>query len=97
MEHLQRLQYTGPEADPEPQPVINAEAIGDTGSNRIPKTGTTACQHRYPGLQQMGLYGRLSAQPAGVQGKYSFEVIVVDDQSSDETAEQLAKIEGLTT
>ncbi len=30
------------------------------------------------------------------KGKYSFEIIVVDDQSSDETADQLAKIEGLT-
>ncbi len=31
-----------------------------------------------------------------VAGKYSFEVIVVDDQSTDETAERLADIDGLT-
>jgi len=31
-----------------------------------------------------------------VKCKYSFEVIVIDDQSSDETADQLAKIKGIT-
>jgi len=31
-----------------------------------------------------------------VKGKYSFEVIVVDDQSSDESAHHLSRIEGLT-
>ncbi len=93
---LQRLQYTGPEAAPEPQPLINAEAIGDVQAPpEFPGTESPHVSIVIPVYNKWVYTAACLRSLLAVKGKYSFEVIVVDDQSSDETAEQLANIDGL--
>ena len=93
---VQRLQYTGPEAAPEPHPVINRETIGDIKAPpAFPKTERPQVSIIIPVYNKWVYTAACLRSLLEVKGKYSFEVIVVDDQSSDETAEQLANIDGL--
>ena len=94
---LQRLKYTGHEAVPEPQPTVDIEAIGD------PEAPGAFPFHEHPEVSiVIPVYNKWVYTAAclrsllEVRGRYSFEVIVVDDQSSDETAGRLANITGLT-
>jgi GT2 family glycosyltransferase/glycosyltransferase involved in cell wall biosynthesis len=93
---LQRLQYTGPEAAPEPHPVISAEPVGDgSAPAAFPATGHPLVSIIIPVYNKWVYTAACLRSLLEVQGKYSYEVIVVDDQSSDETAEKLASIDGL--
>ena len=94
---LQRLQYTGPEAEPEPLPVIKKEAIGDTRApDAFPKTEQPKVSIIIPVYNKWVYTAACLRSLLEFKGKVSFEVIVVDDQSSDETAKQLEDIDGLT-
>jgi len=94
---LQRLQYTGPEAAPEPHPMINAEPVGDGNAPAaFPVTGQPQVSIIIPVYNKWVYTAACLRSLLEAKGKYSFEVIVVDDQSSDETAEKLAGIDGLT-
>ncbi|MGB5290965.1 MAG: glycosyltransferase, partial [Lysobacterales bacterium] len=94
---IQRLQYTGPEASPEPQPVYVAEAIGEVQTpSDFPLTQNPHVSIVIPVYNKWNYTAACLCSLLEVKGKYTFEVIVVDDQSSDETAEQLAGIKGLT-
>jgi len=93
---VQRLQYTGPEAAPEPHPVINMEAIGDPKApTAFPKTERPQVSIIIPVYNKWVYTAACLRSLLENKGKHSFEVIVVDDQSSDETAERLANIDGL--
>ena len=94
---IQRLQYTGPEASPEPQPVYVAEAIGEVQApTDFPMTENPHVSIVIPVYNKWNYTAACLHSLLEFKGKYTFEVIVVDDQSSDETAEQLAGIKGLT-
>ncbi|MDH4020948.1 MAG: glycosyltransferase, partial [Xanthomonadales bacterium] len=93
---LQRLQYTGPEAELEPHPVIKQEAIGDTRApDAFPKMEQPQVSIIIPVYNKWVYTAACLRSLLEFKGKYSFEVIVVDDQSSDETAKQLEGIDGL--
>lgn len=94
---FQRLQYTGSEAAPEPQPVFITEAIGDVQAPPdFPFTEQPLVSVVIPVYNKWHYTAACLRSLLDVKGRYTFEVIVVDDQSSDETAEQLANIDGLT-
>ncbi len=95
---LQRLQYTGPEAAPEPMAVApKTGTIGDIlAPAAFPETGQPKVSIVIPVYNKWAYTAACLSSLLEVKGKYSFEVIVVDDQSSDETAEHLANIDGLT-
>lgn len=94
---LQRLQYTGSEAAPEPHPVIRKEAIGDIEApSAFPETEKPKVSIVIPVYNKWAYTAACLSSLLEFKGRHSFEVIVVDDQSDDETAEQLTKIEGLT-
>ncbi len=93
---VQRLQYTGPEAAPEPHPLINTDAIGDLKPpSAFPITEQPQVSIIVPVYNKWVYTAACLRSLLEVKGKFSFEVIVVDDQSSDETAEYLANIDGL--
>ena len=93
---LQRLQYTGSEATPEPQPVISTEVIGNIEAPpAFPETDQPKVSIVIPVYNKWAYTAACLRSLLEFKGKYSFEVIVVDDQSSDETAERLATIDGL--
>ncbi len=94
---LQRMQYTGAEAVPEPHPTADMESIGDgRAPEAFPVTDLPKVSIVIPVYNKWIYTAACLRSLLEVKGKYSFEVIVVDDQSSDETADQLAQIEGLT-
>ncbi len=94
---LQRLQYTGAEAVPEPQPTVDVEPIGNPEApESFPVHENPAVSIIIPVYNKWVYTAACLRSLLEAQGKYSFEVIVVDDQSSDETAERLAQINGLT-
>jgi GT2 family glycosyltransferase/glycosyltransferase involved in cell wall biosynthesis len=94
---LQRLQYTGSEAAPEPQPVISTEVIGNIEApSAFPETDKPEVSIIIPVYNKWVYTAACLRSLLKFKGKYAFEVIVVDDQSSDETAERLAAIDGLT-
>ena len=93
---LQRLQYKGAEAVPQPQPTLDMESIGD------PQPPDAFPVYEQPDVSIIiPVYNKWVYTAACLRslleapGKYSFEVIVIDDQSSDETAEWLTQIDGL--
>ena len=93
---LQRLQYTGAEAEPEPNLVIEKEAIGDTRApDAFPKMEQPQVSIIIPVYNKWAYTAACLRSLLEFKGKYSFEVIVVDDQSSDETAKRLEDIDGL--
>ncbi len=93
---VQRLQYTGPEAVPEPHPLISSEPIGNgEAPAAFAKTDHPQVSIVIPVYNKWVYTAACLRSLLEVKGKYSFEVIVVDDQSSDETAERLAAIDGL--
>jgi GT2 family glycosyltransferase/glycosyltransferase involved in cell wall biosynthesis len=94
---LQRMQYTGAEAVPEPHPTADMESIGEgQAPEAFPVTDLPKVSIVIPVYNKWIYTAACLRSLLEVKGKYSFEVIVVDDQSSDETADQLAQIEGLT-
>ena len=93
---LQRLQYTGPEAAPEPQLQVSKVPVGDgRAPDAFPKTGDPQVSIVIPVHNKWVYTAACLRSLLESRGKYSFEVIVVDDQSSDETPERLANIDGL--
>ena len=93
---LERLQYTGPEAAPEPQLQVSKEPVGDgRAPDAFPTTSHPHVSIVIPVYNKWVYTAACLRSLLEVKGKYSFEVIVVDDQSSDETPERLAKIDGL--
>jgi len=93
---LQRLQYTGVDAVPEPQLTKDLESIGDPQPpEAFPLTNRPDVSIVIPVYNKWVYTAACLRSLLEVNGKYSFEVIVVDDQSSDETAEQLAQVKGL--
>ena len=94
---LQRMQYTGSEAEPEPHTVIEKEAIGDIRApDAFPKMEQPQVSIIIPVYNKWVYTAACLRSLLEFKGKYSFEVIVVDDQSSDETAKHLEDIDGLT-
>jgi len=94
---IQRLQYTGPDATPEPQPVINTDVIGNVQApTAFPETEIPLVSIVIPVYNKWDYTAACLHSLLEVNSRYPFEVIVVDDQSSDETAEHLASIDGLT-
>jgi glycosyltransferase involved in cell wall biosynthesis len=85
---IQRLQYTGPEASPEPQAVYVAESTGEVQTPAdFPLTEHPHVSIVIPVYNKWNYTAACLCSLQKVNGKYTFEVIVVDDQSSDETAE----------
>ncbi len=94
---LERLQYTGAEAIPEPQPTVDVGLIGDpTAPDSFPQYDQPVVSIVIPVYNKWEYTAACLRSLLEVKCRYSFEVIVVDDQSSDETADRLANIEGLT-
>ncbi|GMR14405.1 MAG: hypothetical protein BMS9Abin30_0006 [Gammaproteobacteria bacterium] len=93
---LQRLQYTGAEAIPVPRPMADVESIGDPQPpDAFPVSDQPDVSIILPVYNQWVYTAACLRSLLVTAGKYSFEVIVVDDQSSDETAGYLAQIGGL--
>lgn len=94
---LQRMQYTGVEVKPEARQTINPASVGDTRApTAFPLVEAPKASIVIPVYNQWTYTAACLRSLLEVKGKYSFEVIVVDDQSSDETAERMANINGLT-
>ena len=94
---LERLQYTGAEAIPEPQATVDVELIGDpTAPDSFPQHDHPAVSIVIPVYNKWEYTAACLRSLLEVKCKHSFEIIVVDDQSSDETAERLKNIQGLT-
>ncbi len=93
---LQRLQYNGTEAlstqesKTDPKPVDSSGSPGSFQVFEQPDVSIVIPVYNKWDYTAACLHSLLEAR-----GSYSFEVIVVDDQSSDETAEQLTHIEGI--
>ena len=93
---LQRLQYTGVDAVPEPQLIKDLESIGDPQPpEAFPLIKCPDVSIVIPVFNKWVYTAACLRSLLETTGKYSFEVIVVDDQSSDETTEQLAQVKGL--
>jgi len=93
---IQRIQYTGTEPAPQPQSADQLENVGD------PKPPQAFPLHAQPDVSiVIPVYNKWTYTAACLRSlietpsRYSFEVIVVDDQSSDETAGYLQDIRGL--
>jgi GT2 family glycosyltransferase/glycosyltransferase involved in cell wall biosynthesis len=93
---LRRLQYTGSEAVPQPDPTIEVESIGDPNPpDSFPVTEHPDVSIIIPVHNNWVYTAACLRSLVETPGKYSFEVIVVDDQSSDETPERLQQISDL--
>ncbi len=93
---LQRLQYTGPAPAPEPHPLTSTEPVGDgRAPEAFPDTAHPHVSIVIPVYNKWVYTAACLRSLLSVTGKYAYEVIVVDDQSSDETAERLSGIDGL--
>lgn len=93
---IQRLQHTATEAHPQPHSTDQLENVGDPEPPKaFPVYANPDVSIVIPvynkWLYTAGCLRSLRETPS----KYSFEVIVVDDQSSDETAEYLKKTDGI--
>ncbi len=94
---LTRLQYTGAEAAPEPHLPKDMESVGDPlAPDAFPVTEQPTVSIVIPVYNKWEYTAACLRSLLEAKGKYSFEVIVVDDQSSDETADRLAQIKGLS-
>jgi len=81
---LERLQYGGTEAVAEPQPIAEMESIGDIQiPDAFPITDKPHVSIIIPVYNKWVYTAACLRSLQEVKGKYSFEVIVVDDQSSD--------------
>jgi len=90
------MQYTGPGAVPEPHVVSDVEPAGDgRAPDAFPRVEQPQVSIVIPVYNKWVYTATCLRSLLEVKGKYTFEVIVVDDQSSDETAERLAAIDGL--
>jgi len=93
---LRRLQYTGVDAVPEPHLDMGMESIGDPQApDAFPLSEQPDVSIVIPVYNKWIYTAACLRSLLETAGRYSFEVIVVDDQSSDETAGHLAKIKGL--
>jgi len=93
---LQRLQYTGVDAVPEPQLTKDLESVGDPQPPEVfPHTDHPDVSIVIPVYNKWIYTAACLRSLLESTGKYSFEIIVVDDQSSDETTERLAQVKGL--
>ena len=93
---LRRLQYTGVDAVPEPHLAMDMDAIGDPRApDAFPVSARPDVSIVIPVYNKWIYTAACLRSLLETTGKYSFEVIVIDDQSSDETAGHLAKIRGL--
>ncbi len=94
---LRRLQYTGSDAVVAPHPAEDMEPIGDPQPpDAFPKPRQPDVSIVIPVYNQWIYTAACLRSLLDSAEKYSFEVIVVDDQSSDETELRLTQIEGLT-
>jgi GT2 family glycosyltransferase/glycosyltransferase involved in cell wall biosynthesis len=93
---LRRMQYSGAETVPQPDPMLDIESVGDP---QPPDAFTIVSQPDVSII--IPVYNKWIYTAACLRslsettGKYSFEVIVIDDHSSDETAGHLSQIKGL--
>ncbi len=93
---LQRLQYTGVDAVPEPQLTIDMDPIGDPRPpDAFPVSDHPDVSIVIPVFNKWLYTAACLRSLLETAGKYTYEVVIVDDQSSDETAEYLAQIKGL--
>lgn len=93
---LMRMQYAGPQAEPEAVPVEHLEAIGDPDPpNSLPVSAQPVASIVIPVYNNWAYTAACLRSIAEAGNFVPFEVIVVDDQSSDETPARLASIEGL--
>ncbi len=93
---LKRLQYAGAETQPEPQSTAGMGAVGNPQAPAVfPQPDQPDVSIVIPVYNKWIYTAACLRSLMETTGKYSFEVIVVDDQSSDETAAQLAQIKGL--
>lgn len=93
---IQRIQYTGAEPPPQPQSTDQLESVGD------PKPPQAFPIHAQADVSiVIPVYNKWTYTAACLrslietQSSFSYEVIVVDDQSSDETAGYLESIKGI--
>lgn len=93
---LHRLQYNGTEAISKPRAEFNQEPAGNMPiSEYFPSFEQPDVSIVIPVFNKWEYTAACLRSLQEVKGKYSFEVIVVDDQSSDETADQMAQARGL--
>lgn len=94
---LTRLQTSSAEAVPEPQLTLAREPAADSPQQlEFSKLEQPRVSIIIPVYNNWAYTAACLHSLLEIKGKYSFEVIVVDDRSSDETASKLAQIEGLT-
>ncbi len=93
---LRRLQYTGTGAVPEPHLAVHTRSLGSPQPPAaFPPADQPDVSIIIPVYNQWVYTAACLRSLSETAGKYTFEVIVVDDQSSDETARLLARIKGL--
>ncbi|HSM68588.1 MAG TPA: glycosyltransferase, partial [Xanthomonadales bacterium] len=93
---LMRMQYAGPQAAPEAVPVEHLEAVGDPDPpHSLPVSAQPMASIVIPVYNNWTYTAACLRSLAEAKSTVPFEVIVVDDQSSDETPARLANIEGL--
>ena len=94
---LERLQTSGGESVPEPVIITVPKTHQDI---RVPSAFPEHAQPKVsiiiPVYNKWEYTAACLCSLLDTRGQHSFEVIIVDDRSSDETADQLAQIEGLT-
>jgi GT2 family glycosyltransferase/glycosyltransferase involved in cell wall biosynthesis len=94
---LARLQTSSAEAVPEPQLTLAREPAADSPLQlEFAKLDQPRVSVIIPVYNNWAYTAACLHSLLMIKGKYSFEVIVVDDRSGDETAEKLEQIEGLT-
>jgi GT2 family glycosyltransferase/glycosyltransferase involved in cell wall biosynthesis len=102
---LQKLQASGADGELEPQADSFTEHLSEAAAIPIDEPATpgpfVVPEHPdasivIPAHNNWAYTAACLSSLLAVRCNHTFEVIVVDDQSSDETAEKLAEIEGLT-
>jgi GT2 family glycosyltransferase/glycosyltransferase involved in cell wall biosynthesis len=100
---LKRLQNTAPDIKPEPVPAPKvATPVSDDSGDAVqapavfPQSDQPAASIVIPVYNKWAYTAACLCSLLEAKGEYAFEVIIVDDQSSDQTADQLAKIKGIT-
>lgn len=93
---LRRLQDSNAESVPEPESAGSAEPVGDPQPpGAFPEISRPDVSIVLPAYNQWLFTAACLRSLAETEGRYSFEVIVVDDCSDDESADWLGSIEGL--
>jgi GT2 family glycosyltransferase/glycosyltransferase involved in cell wall biosynthesis len=93
---LLRLQLQQQHLAPGPLDTVTLEAVGDPGAPlQLPHPANPDVSIVIPVYNKWAYTAACLRSLLEASGSASFEVIVVDDQSSDETAQRLAAIDGL--